>query len=44
MAYGTEEERESLIMDEIEDMLLGITGLMFLDMVDGELDGEIDFW
>ena len=38
LAYGSEEEMESLMMDEMEDMLLGITGLRFLDMVDGDID------
>lgn len=44
MAYGTEEEKQALALDELEDMMLGLGGLVMLDMLDGELDGEIDWW
>ena len=44
MAYGTEEEKESQLMDEMEDLMIGMQRLVLLDMPDGDLDGEIDFW
>ena len=42
MAFGSEEEKESLMIDEMEDLMIGIGGLLMLDLVDCELDSEID--
>jgi len=44
MAYGLEEEKESLMIDEMEDLMIGMGGLVMLDMVDGELDGDFDLF
>jgi len=44
MAYGSEEEKQSLMMEELDDMFIGMTGLAMLDMQDGEMDGDFDFW
>jgi hypothetical protein len=44
MAYGSEEEKQALMLDELEDMMIGLGGLVLLDLSDGELDGEIDWW
>jgi hypothetical protein len=44
MAYGSEEEKQALMLCELEDMMIGLGGLVLLDMLDGELDGEIDWW
>ena len=43
MAYGSEEEKESLMIEEMDDLMLGMGGLMMLDLIDGELDGEMNF-
>ena len=42
-AYGSEEEKESLMLEEMEDLMIGIGGFVMLDMLDGELDGDFDF-
>ena len=44
LAYGSEEEKQTLMLDELEDMMIGLGGLVLLDLLDGELDGEIDWW
>ena len=43
MAYGSEEETVSLMLDELEDLMIGMGGLVLLDMVDGELIGGNEF-
>ena len=42
MAYGSEDEKQALMLEDLDDMFIGMTGLMFIDMVDGELDGDFD--
>ena len=44
MAFGSEEEKESFMMDEMEDLIIGMGRLVLIDMIDGELDGDIDLW
>ena len=44
MAYGSEEEKQALMLEDLDDMFIGMIGLAMVDMLDGELDGEIDFW
>ena len=44
MAYGSEDEKQALMLEDLDDMFIGMTGLAMLDMVDGELDGDFDFW
>ena len=38
MAHGTDEQRESIRMDDMDDVVRGIMGLIFMDMVDGDID------
>ena len=42
MAYGSEKEKESLMIGEMEDLIPGIGGLVMLDMMDRELGGDFD--
>ena len=42
MAYGSKEEKQALMLDDLEDITFGIGGLLMLNMLEGELDGEID--
>jgi len=44
MAYGSEEEKQALMLDDLDDMFIGMTGLAMLDTLDWELDGDFDFW
>ena len=44
MTYGSEEEKQILMLENLDDMFIGMIGLAMVDMLDGELDGEIDFW
>ena len=44
MTYGSEEEKQILMLEDLDDMFIGMIGLAMVDMLDGELDGEIDFW
>ena len=38
MTYGSEEEKQTLMLEDLDDMFIGMTGLMFIDMVDGDFD------
>ena len=44
MAHGTDEQRESIRIDDMDDVVRGITGLIFMDVADGDFNGEIDLW
>ena len=44
MLYGSEEEKQTLLLQEMNERLQGVGGLMMMDMADGDFDGFIDWW